>query len=150
MPLPAFHYIKHGRAFGPVTAADLLKLFADGVVGERDLVRAEGVTSWQPAQDVVESVRAGHVRSVPPPPIHSRRPGDAKDTVFTQAPSKQPERPRSRARRRKKCLHCAARTAADAAFCHRCGKDQSQRGCPSCGGTSPKHAKFCGQCGNAL
>lgn len=163
-----FHYIKQGRAFGPVDARDFLTKLAEGVIDDGDLVRVEGGLAWSPAYDVAARLRAGMLQPVHYSSTPARRAAGAK-TVFTSAPPAQeakrrtseppmpqvveaavaPEPP-GRRPRLKKCTHCGARTAKDAAYCHRCGGDQSLWTCDGCLAKVERGAKFCGHCGKAL
>lgn len=150
MPPPAFHYIKHGRSFGPVGARDLLQMVENGVISGTDLVRVVGLTGWTPAHKVVADVRGGFLDTAPP-----AGPGDSQAacnrTVFTSAPPQNAvARPGPAGRRLKKCVHCGARTRADAGFCHRCRGDLAARGCRECLGVSPPGSQFCGLCGKPL
>lgn len=50
--MDAWYYATGGRQNGPIPLSELIRLYATGTVGPRDLVWREGMSNWQPADEV--------------------------------------------------------------------------------------------------
>ena len=70
-----FRYIKAGRCFGPVTAADLISLYESRVLDADDAVRSEDGPNRSLAERTIRGLLSGRVPSNAPPKRRSRGPG---------------------------------------------------------------------------
>lgn len=145
------HYVKRGRAFGPVSIRDFLEMFETQVIAPEDLVRIEGDGRWTRAGRVVQALREGRT-SVPPsamtkPPSNLPAGGH---TVFTSAPAI-PKAPLPRElQRTTECAHCGTPASLGALFCKSCGTRLGPRACAACQRDNDADAHFCEHCGTRL
>jgi hypothetical protein len=140
-----FRYVKSGRCFGPVTAADLLSLYEAGVLEPDDPVRVEDGHEWEPALRTIEGLRDGRLPSNPPPKHRSRGPGAR---VFTSAPPIPPNPlPRAFAAQ---CPSCAGEVSDDAVHCSWCGVRLQGPICGACTRSNRRDARYCDGCGSRL
>lgn len=137
--MATFHYMKHGRGFGPVETNEFLGMLRAGVIERQDLVRVHGKTAWIAAKDVLAGLKKGafdtlprHTPSLPHPAslapvarsaprvLSSRPPGS--ETVFTTAPP--PPEPNTLPTQhvgRAECPGCRHQYAANTRYCGLCG-----------------------------
>lgn len=141
-----FRYIKAGRCFGPVTAADLISLYEARVLDADDAVRSEDGHEWEPASRAIEALRNGRLPSnAPAPQRRSRGPGAR---VFTSAPPI-PANPVPRIDGAQ-CPGCAGENSADANHCSWCGIRLQAPVCVACTRRNRRDARFCDGCGSRL
>jgi hypothetical protein len=141
-----FRYIKAGRCFGPVTAADLINLYDARVLGAEDQVRPEDGHEWEPARRTIEALRSGRLPSnAPAPERRSRGPGAR---VFTSAPPIPPN-PLPRVDS-EQCPSCAGEVSPDANHCSWCGIRLRAPICGACARANRRDARYCDGCGTRI
>lgn len=65
--MDAWYYATGGRQNGPIPLSELIRLYATGTVGPKDLVWREGMSNWQPAEEVPDLRPPPAVRPPAPP-----------------------------------------------------------------------------------
>jgi hypothetical protein len=139
-----FRYIKAGRCFGPVTAADLLSLYEARVLEADDQVRSEDGHDWEPARRAIEHLRSGRLPSNAPPKRRSRGPAAR---LFTSAP---PIPPNPLPHIAGQCPSCSGEVSADAIHCSWCGIRLHAPVCAECARPNRRDARYCDGCGSRL